>query len=262
MTECIDNPAERLHGLLVEFCRVGKELGPNISNWAAWAKAMDYEGSSLSAGSAEFFHRLAEAMELPRKVREAVGIAVPDPVHREYLLGPLASVEAALQSSSNASHPISQVWQHFCNGGDTASSAAIYSLLGSANDLRRAQVEIGLTEADGQSLTAMINDLVEAVLASELDEADKHFLLTRLNEILVAVQQARLRGRYPVEAAVDAAQGALLRRPNLLQRMRDVQFLDRIVVFFTKVNAVLTLAGQTEQLTQDTVRAIERGLGS
>ncbi|WP_159047985.1 hypothetical protein [Streptomyces sp. WM6378] len=167
-----------------------------MSNWTAWAKTMDYGGTSLRENSAEFLHRLAEAMELPRKVREAVEIAVPDPEQREYLLGPLASVEAALQSSVSPSAPITQVWQHFCSGGDTASSAAIYSLLGAARDLRRAQVEVGLTEADGQSLTVLINELIEAVIASELDEADTHFLLSRRNEMLVAVQQARLRGRY------------------------------------------------------------------
>ncbi|MFJ4633912.1 hypothetical protein [Streptomyces sp. NPDC088847] len=260
MTECVDNPAERLHALLLEFCRVAKELGPNSRNWDAWARAMAFEGPAFSAGSADFFRCFSEAMQLPVKVREAVTATVPDPLHRDYLLGPLSSIDLAFQASSNPGNPISQVWLHF-NNGDTASSAAIYSLLGCSNELRRAQVEAGLTEADGHSLTAMINDLVEAVIASDLEHADKQFLLPRLNEMLVAVQQARLRGRYPVEAAVDAGQGALLRRPNLIQRMRDAQLFDSVVTFFNKVNTVLALAGQTEQLAQNTMHAIERGFG-
>lgn len=246
----------------MEFCRIGRALGPNSSNWNAWARVLDYEAAGLSHSSADFFRRLSEAMQLPQKVREAVAVAVPDPEQRDFLLGPLTSVEAGLQASATGSHQVSQVWQNFSNNGDTASSAAIYSLRAIAQDLRRAQVEAGLTEADGQSLTTMINDLTEAVIASDLDEADKQFLLTRLNDMLAAVQQARLRGRYAVEASVDAARGALARRPNLMQRMRDAQILESVAALFAKINTVLALAGQTEQLTQDTVRAIERGFGS
>lgn len=83
----------------------------------------------------------------------------------------------------------------------------------------------------------------------------------KVDHVLAALQQARLRGRYPVEAANDAAQGTLLRRPNLIRRMRDASFLDPVVAFFAKVNALLVLVNQSEQLTQETVRAIERGNG-
>ncbi|KAA0927005.1 hypothetical protein [Streptomyces apricus] len=222
---------------------------------------MDYEGSSLAVGSSDFLCRLGAAMALPRQVREAVGIVVPDAHYREHLLEPLAGVERALEASNTPAHPVSEVWRHFSSGGNAEGSAAIYSLRSCAYDLQRARVEAGLTEAEGQVLTNLINDLVEAVFASDLEEADKHFLLVRLNEVLVAVQQARLRGRHPVEAAADAAQGALMRRPNLLRRMRDAQVLDRVIVSFTKVTTVLTLADQTGQLTQEAMRAIERGLG-
>ncbi|MFE1797768.1 hypothetical protein ACFW9L_16580 [Streptomyces sp. NPDC059517] len=261
MTECVDNPAERLHALLLEFCRAGKELGPNHSNWSAWAKALSYEGSAVTSGDAEFFHRLAEAKELPGKVRQAVSLVVTDVQHREHLLEPLVGVDAGLQASTQTNHDIAHVWQHFSDGGDTTRSAAIYSLQGCAGELRRAQVEAGLTEAEGRDLTTLINELTEAVIASELEEADKQFLLARLNEMLATVQQARLRGRYSVEAATDAAMGALMRRPNLIRRMMDASLLDSVATFFTKVNALLVLVNQSEQLTQETVRAIERGVG-
>ncbi|MFF8953534.1 hypothetical protein ACF09I_32730 [Streptomyces sp. NPDC014940] len=260
MTECVDNPAERLHTLLVGFCRAGKELGPNQSNWNAWAKALSYEGAVVTAGDAEFFRRLAEAKDLPGKVRQAISLAVSDVQHRDYLLWPMAGIDAGFQASTTPGNQVVQVWQHFSDNGDIARSAAVYSLQGCAIELRKAQVETGLTEAEGRELTALITDLSDAVIASELDEADKQFLLARLNEMLAAVQQARLRGRYPVEAASDAAQGALRRRPNLIRRMMDARFLDPVVVFFTKVNTLLVLAGQTQQLTQETVRAIERGI--
>jgi hypothetical protein len=55
VTECVGNPAERLNFLLIEFCRVGKELGPNTGNWKAWAKALSYDGAEVTAGEAEFF---------------------------------------------------------------------------------------------------------------------------------------------------------------------------------------------------------------
>ncbi|MFJ6087968.1 hypothetical protein ACIQI8_42040 [Streptomyces sp. NPDC092369] len=261
MTECVDNPAERLHAVLVAFCVAGKELGPNQSNWHAWAKALSYEDSVVASGDAEFFRRLAEVKDLPGKVRQAISLVVTDVQHREYLLKPLLGVDAGLEAAWQPSHNIAQVWQHFSDGGNTDSSAAIYSLQGCAGELRRAQVEAGLTEAEGRDLTALINELTEAVIASELDETDKQFLLARLNEMLATVQQARLRGRYSVESATDAAMGALSRRPNLIQRMIDASFFDRVTAFFTKVNALLVLVNQSEQLTQETVRAIERGVG-
>ncbi|WP_316763671.1 hypothetical protein [Streptomyces herbicida] len=194
MTECVDNPAERLHNLLLEFCQAGKELGPNSSNWNAWARALTYEDSPLATDSPEFFERLATAMTLPQQIRQAIAAVVTDPVRQDYLLGPLASVEAAMRASTQVAHQVSHVWQHFSKDGDADSSAAIYSLLGCVHELRSAHVETGLTEADGQNLTAMINDLIEAVLASELDEADKQFLLTRLNDMLAAIQQAPASG--------------------------------------------------------------------
>jgi hypothetical protein len=43
--------------------------------------------------------------------------------------------------------------------------------------------------------------------------------------------------------------------------MIHASFLDPVVAFFAKVNALLVLVGQTEQLTQEAVRAIERGVG-
>ncbi|MEW2574361.1 hypothetical protein [Streptomyces sp. NPDC047070] len=49
---------------------------------------------------------------------------------------------------------------------------------------------------------------------------------------------------------------------SLIRRLIDATFLDPVVAFFSKVNALLVLAGQTEQLTQEAVRAIERGVGS
>lgn len=262
MTECVDNPAERLHSLLLDFCRVGNDLGPNNGNWNAWAKALSYEGAEVRAGDAEFFRRFAEAKELPGKVRQVISLTVLDVQHRDYLLQPLAGVDAGLQASTNPSTNIAQVWQHFTESGDTSRSAAIYSLQGCAGELRRAQVEVGLTEAEGRDLTDLINALTEAVIESDLEETDKQFLLSHLDDMRAAVQQARLRGRYPVEAAVDAAQGALLRRPSLIQRMSNANLLERIAAFFTKVNAVLTLADQTGQLAQETVRAIERAAGS
>ncbi|MEU8984277.1 hypothetical protein [Streptomyces sp. NPDC048309] len=262
MTECVDNPAERLHSLLLDFCRIGKELGPNHSNWEVWARALSYDGAEVAVGDAEFFRRFAEAKDLPGKVRQAISLTVLDVQHRDYLLEPLVGVDAGLQASAQPGHNVAQVWQHFSEAGDIARSAAVYSLQGCSLELRRAGVEAGLTEAEGRDLTALINDLSEAVIASELEEADKQFLLARLNEMLATVQQARLRGRYPIEAACDAARGALTRRPNLIRRMIDASFLDPVVAFFTKVNALLVLAGQTEQLTQEAVRAIERGISN
>ncbi|MER6443328.1 hypothetical protein ABT275_44725 [Streptomyces sp. NPDC001185] len=261
MTECVENPAARLHSLLLDFCRAGKELGPNQSNWNAWAQALSYDGAEVAVGDAEFFRRLGEAKDLPGKVRQAISLTVLDVEHRDYLLEPLGGVDAGLLASTHASHNISQVWQHFSDSGDATRSAAIYSLRGCADELRRAQVEAGLTEAEGRDLTALINDLMEAVIASTLEETDKQFLLARLNEMLAAVQQARLRGRYPVEAAADATRGALLRRPNLIRRVMDASLLDSFVTFFSKVNALLALVGQTEELTHEAVRAIERGVG-
>ncbi|WP_329529660.1 hypothetical protein [Streptomyces sp. NBC_01462] len=261
MTECVENPAARLHSLLLDFCRVGKELGPNQSNWNAWARALSYDGAEVAVGDAEFFRRLGEAKDLPGKVRQAISLTVLDVEHRDYLLEPLGGVDAGLLASTNAAHNIAQVWQHFSDSGDATRSAAIYSLRGCADELRRARVEAGLTEAEGRDLTALINDLMEAVIASTLEETDKQFLLARLNEMLAAVQQARLRGRYAVEAAADATQGALLRRPNLIRRVMDASLFDSFVTFFNKVNALLALVGQTEELTQEAVRAIERGVG-
>ncbi|MGW2426295.1 hypothetical protein ACWC0C_45130 [Streptomyces sp. NPDC001709] len=262
MTECVDNPAERLHALLIDFCKAGKELGPNVSNWNAWARALTYEETPLATDSAEFFARLSAAMMLPQQVRQAVGAVVNDPEQQDYMLRPLAGVEAAMLASAQAGHQVSHVWQHFSKDGDADSSAAIYSLLGCAHELRRAQVEAGLTDTDGQHLTTMINDLIEAVLASELNEADKQFLLTRLNDMLAAVQQARLRGRYALETTTDAAYGALTRRPNLIQRLRDAQLLNRLADLFTKFNTVLALTGQTVELSETTVHMLERGLGN
>ncbi|MFG2441159.1 hypothetical protein [Streptomyces sp. NPDC048508] len=260
MTECVDNPAERLHSLLLEFCRIGKELGPNHSNWDVWARTLSYDDAEVAVGDAEFFRRFAEVKDLPGKVRQAISLTVLDVLHREYLLAPLVGVDAGLQASAQPGHNVAQVWQHFSDSGDATRSAAIYSLQGCAGELRRAHVEAGLTEVEGRDLTALINDLTEAVIASELDEVDKQFLLARLNEMLAAVQQARLRGRYQVEAAVDAGRGALLRRPNLIRRVIDAGLFDAVGTFFTKATALLTLVGQTEELTQETVRAIERGI--
>lgn len=237
-------------------------LGPNTSNWNAWARVLTYEETPLTTDSPEFFARFSAAMTLPQQVRQAIGAVVTDPEQQDFMLRPLASVEAAMRASTQVAHQVSHVWQHFSKDGDADSSAAIYSLLGCAHELRRAQVETGLTDADGQNLTAMINDLIEAVLASELDEADKQFLLTRLNDMLTAVQQVRLRGRYPVETATDAAYGALTRRSNLIQRLRDAQLLDRLANLFTRINIVLALTGQTMELGQDTVHMLERGLGN
>lgn len=231
------------------------------TNWAAWAKVLSSSDEEIAAGDAEFFRRLAEAKELPAKVNRAVSLTVLDAEHRDYLLAPLVGVESGLRASSEPSHTISQVWKHFSEKGETTRSAAIYSLRGCALELERSQVEVGLTEAAGRDLTDLINGLTEAVLESELEELDKQFLLGHLNEIRAAVQQARLRGRYPVEEAVDAAHGGLIRRPNLLVRIGEAQLIDRVIVFFTKINSVLALAGQTEQLTQQTVNALERGTG-
>jgi hypothetical protein len=112
MTQYLDNPAGRLHALLLEVHAANRQ-NFGVSAWDAWARILVPEQPPTSGA---VFVALAELLQLPGAVRDAVAALDTDEEEKAELVEDLDKIEVGLEHAANRSQQLGEVPRSFRTG--------------------------------------------------------------------------------------------------------------------------------------------------
>ncbi|MBE1485589.1 hypothetical protein [Plantactinospora soyae] len=129
-----------------------------------------------------------------------------------------------------------------------------YCLIHCSTLLTRRQPEPRLVDETIQNLVNEIHSILRAVEHHEnLDSELKAFLLRHLLVLKRALEDFHLFGSKPVEQALDEAVGAIGRKPHLVERMRQNNYVSAFIALLLSVDVALGMASNTKALTASPV---------
>lgn len=252
MTPTRDNPAARLREVLLAVhgaFPVQRAQEP-ISGWQAFAQVLEVEPHS-SAG----LHAIAGVAQMPDLVVEGIRALGEEPEEEEHLLLHLDGLQNAM-ASLIARNSLYQVFSVFAPGGEVPKSAAVHSLASAARELHRAAPVHSMSAEDIARLEGLIVDLMREVSAAKLPPSASLLLLHHLHALLQAVQLVRIYGRDDVEGAFDAFVGAVMRRPETAEPLREANLMERFREWVTTVNGIISVGTGAASLGQQVIRVL------
>ncbi|MGP3753382.1 hypothetical protein [Streptomyces sp. IBSNAI001] len=252
MTPTYDNPAARLREVLlaVHGAFRTRQTQEPISSWLAFAQVLGVEQHS-SAG----LHAIAGVARLPDLVIEGIRALGEEPEEEEHLLLHLDGLQNAM-ASLIARNSLYQVFSVFAPGGEVPKSAAVHSLASAARVLHRTAPAHSMSDEDIARLEDLIVDLMREVSAAKLPPNASLLLLQHLQALLQSVQMVRIYGRDGVEVAFDAFVGAVLRRPETAEPLRQANLMERFREWVTTVNGIISVGTGAAGLGQQVMRVL------
>jgi hypothetical protein len=263
MQERLDNPAGRLHALLMQMHAAAPDQ--NRSGWQTMVQVLAPPGTPEDSATA--LAAAARMFELPRAVRAAVAALDVDEEEKTELVLDLDKIEAGLVQIRNPAQPIRAIFSSFAPAGDVPSSAAVRTLLMCSSRLHRIAPEPMASFEDLERLAAAVTDLIEDVQGSQLDSRAKLLLMHHLHALLRAIDFARITGMVPLEEGVDAFVGALHRQPEVGTEIAKASIFDRLKQLVAGIELLLRgargareLASGAGQAAHQAETLVERGL--
>jgi hypothetical protein len=228
-----DNPAARLHSLLIQF----KQLPPDPPTLNSWAAVLDLPIDNLP----ELLDAAAALCALPNQVETALR-TITD-IDTDLFLEWKPKVAATLQNFTNMSgNSFLAVQQQY-------DSATLTSLAHAAHELGRGGTEIPADQL--ADLTQSVRELRGLVETSDgIEEALRQFLLDLVVEMERAVRLVRVRGVDGLEDAMEQAVGALVIRfgGKLPEAIEHKPIGEKLMTTILKFGAIVTVVNSSYQL--------------
>ncbi|MBY8888058.1 hypothetical protein K7472_24920 [Streptomyces sp. PTM05] len=256
MAEHLDNPAGRLHALLLELHRRHSQSPQGALAWDALAAITVPQ---YGASSPEAVVALAQVLALPMEIRDAVAAFTVDDVDEmEHLLEHLDEVESALALMTNRGQNLQQFFIKFAPGCDVPRSAAVGRLSTCSRALRSYRPEPVISAEDLSRIEQAITSLMSDVAEMELEPDARILLLRHLHAMLRAVHQVRITGCAPLEESLDAFVGALVRQPTAVAQLEDRGVLPRLTKLGQMINAAVAVANGAFELGNKVLALVHR----
>ncbi|MFB8379048.1 class I SAM-dependent methyltransferase [Streptomyces rubiginosohelvolus] len=252
MTPTDDNPAARLREVLlaVHATYSHKRAQEPISSWQDFAQVLEVEQHSTAG-----LHAIAGVARLPDLVIEGIRALGEEPEEEEHLLLHLDGLQNAM-ASLIARNSLYQVFSIFAPGGEVPKSAAVHSLASAARALHRAAPVHSISDEDVARLEELVVNLMGEVGATKLPPNVSLLLLHHLQALLQSVQMVRIYGRGSVEGTFDAFVGAVLRRPETVEPLREANLMERFSEWIATVNGIISIGTGAAGLGQQVMRVL------
>lgn len=252
MSEYLDNPAGRLHELLIELHRATPREQNNAA-WNAWVGILTPPETPVD--SPEAVAAIARLLELPAAVRAAVAALDPDKVDEDEkaeLVEDLDKIETGLRLTTQQSHPVKQIFAPFAPSGDVPRSAAVRTLKMCARKLHRLAPEPMTSADDLDRLAESVVELMQEVQDADLSPKTKALLLRHLHLLLQAIHSVRITGIVVLEERMDAFSAALVvRQPEAGEELLQSSVIGRFKAFLEAINLLLRGARGVNALTAE-----------
>ncbi|MGA5017564.1 hypothetical protein ACPCAA_08995 [Streptomyces griseoincarnatus] len=207
MAHYMDNPAGRLHSLLLDLHGAfpTDQQQKAKQAWSAVVELVGNEGGL--AGEAAI---ISGVVGLPAQIRASVGALQEEPERKEQLLAGLDRIEQGMVHLMTRQN-LYQVFVDFATHGVVPQAAAVNNLSYCSYELHRAMPEVTVSDDDLQRIVEMVNDLMAEVSEAAMPDAVKRAMLNHLTALLQAVHNVRFAGTQPLDDALFALTGSVMR---------------------------------------------------
>jgi len=245
MAQYIDNPAGRLHKLLLDLHAAYPNEQQQQSK-AAWIALVELIGNDSGlAGEAQI---VAAVAALPAQIRDAVAHLSVDEDRKEHLLSNLDEVENGVVALMSR-QPLFAMFTTFATKGEVPRSAAISALSHCSYELHLSMSETVISDDDLARIIEMINELIEEVTEAELPSVVKRAMLNHLVALLQAAHNVRIAGTGPLDDAMFALTGSIM-RTNAQEDLVRVGLWERFTNVMSTLNLMLSTGQGAVQLGQ------------
>lgn len=204
MAEYLDNPAGRLHRLLVLF----RQNATNARAWQTWAATFGIQGENFP----ELARCLGLLLALPGEIESELAQVDPANYPGDILLRWKDKIVPALVPGLFMAQQADQMAAQF----DDASLGFLETC---SWTLHRYRQQRPIADSDLERIRKLLNELEAELRDSEQIDAElREFLMRQCNEMSCAVQDMVIRGPAALEDALDRAAGAAYRRKDLARR--------------------------------------------
>ncbi|MFD9239874.1 hypothetical protein ACFWB3_31950 [[Kitasatospora] papulosa] len=247
-----DNPAARLQLLLMDLHRAHpSQQQQQQQAWVAACTLLDVEPDSPAGLQA-----MADVTRLPDQVIAAITEHVDDEEERQHLLEGMPLIRAAMRDLTQR-QPIQTMFARFAPGGAVPLSGVVRDLASCSRLLNRAAPASVLSESELDHLQTLITGLMEQIVGADLPADLRLLLLTHVRRMQEALQFVRIGGREAIQHELDAVLGAVIRRPEARESLREAGLLDKFKTWVDTLNGLLAVGTGSTQLAQTVARAIE-----
>lgn len=228
-----DNPAARLHSLLLE----GKNLNGNISTREAWHKILEIS----PINEALMFSRVAKVMELPTHAFNALAEIEPDEA-KEMCNHWTEQINAAFSvMNMNAS------WSSFISPIDAHSM----KYLSMTSKLLRASANTKETLGDEIiGIRENLNTILCEILAANLPDEIKKYLARNIRELITSIDEYKITGALPLLDAIAKTLGHAHVNKEYRDFLTDEDLGKRVFEALTAMANVVTVTVGLPQITQ------------
>ncbi|MER5300189.1 hypothetical protein ABT039_12120 [Streptomyces lasiicapitis] len=230
MVQYLDNPAGRLHKLLLDLhsATPNDQQQKNKQAWMAIVELID-TGASLAREASI----VGAVVALPGQIRDAVAGLDEDQERKDHLLSHLDEVEGGM-SQVLSRQSLYAMFTTFATGGVVPQAAAINSLSHCSWALHSDARELTISDDDLARIIEMIKSLMTEIAEAELPSNVKRAMLNHLAALLQAAHDVRFAGTQPLDDALFALMGAT-------GRTGAREDLDRVGLWARLQNAVQTV---------------------
>lgn len=244
----LDNPAARLHRLLVDL----KDLGeaepspPNVPLHEAWRRVL---GLGPESGPLVLLWQLGEVVRLPDQICSEVLRIDEAYVNRDLILRWEPAVMAVMRHSAVFSTHLSDALGSY----DHVDLLALEMCADALHRWRREQV---IGEEELRQLKDSLEVLEQEITSAEIPAELRGFLLAHIAEMARALSDYQLRGIVGIRDAFDRLVGAFVRRPDLIpdpeshggwaEKFKD--FMSQVAIILAVVSGLAQLPGQVRDM--------------
>ncbi|TKA00497.1 hypothetical protein [Actinacidiphila oryziradicis] len=246
MAQYLDNPAGRLHKLLLDLHTAfpSDQQQKSVPAWQAIVTLIGNEGGL--SGEAMIVSGVAA---LPQQVREGVAALPSDDDRKADLVQHLDEIENGMAALLNR-QPLFQMFCIFSTNGEVPRSAAINSLAHCSYELHREVPEHTISDEEIARIIEMITELMQEVSEAQLPDQFKLLMLRHLHALLQAAHSVRFAGTQPLDDALFALMGAMVRVPSAQEELHRVGLGERFKNAVNTLNMLLSTGTAAAQLGQ------------
>lgn len=242
MAEYSDNPAGRLHRLLIQFRR---NATSNAPAWRTWAATFGIQGDDFP----EIARCLGILLALPGEIESELAQMDPANYPETIVLRWKGKIVPALVPNLFTSQRSDQMAAQI----DDESLASLETC---SWFLNRHRPQRPVAKSDLERIQKLLAELEAELRESEqIDPELREFLVRQCKEMTRALRDVEIRGRAALEDALDRTWGAANRRQDLVTRSETapsvwrkfVNLLKDIAVTLGVTSALIALPGQVRQ---------------
>jgi hypothetical protein len=241
VAEYLDNPAGRLHRLLVRF----RQNASNVRAWQTWAATLGIPDTDFP----EVVRGLGMLLALPGEVESELAQVDPADYAGDIVLRWKDEIVPALVPNLFQGQQSDQMAAHL----DDASLASLETCNWT---LHRYRPQRPVADSDLKRIRRLIGELeIELRESGDIEPELREFLLQQCREMSRALRDMEIRGPAALEEALDRAVGAAHRRKDLAARSSEApgvwrKFGEVIVVVAAALQiatSAIALPGQVQQ---------------